>query len=118
MIGTLASRQQISWVVKVSTWLYVLDVFKPIDIDIGKLLTLTEEDPIKLFNEVKEALESDLEGVEDVKVRDIYFNPKASELLIEYIVRCDLGEVSVKLIHSKNPRETLIHYYKHEKSSK
>ena len=98
-----------------STWLYVLDVFKPIDIDIGKLLTLAKEDPIKLFNEVKEALESDLGRVKDVKVCDIYFNPRTFGLLIEYIVKCDLGEVSVKLIYSKNPKETLTRYYEHEK---
>ncbi len=39
------------------------------------------------------------------------------ELVIEYIVKCSLGEVSVKMIYmiySRNPIETLARYYKYE----
>ena len=38
-------------------------------------------------------------------IRSRGFNKKTFELLIEYIVRCNLGEISAKLIYSKNPRD-------------
>ena len=97
-----------------NTWIYVFDSFRPVDIDISKLFTLAEEDPIQLFNQVKEDLE-DLGEINDVKVHDIYFNVETLELLIEYIVECSLGEISVKLIYSKKPERTLINYYNYEK---
>lgn len=50
-----------------------------------------------------------------MKIHDIYFDPSNSELLIEYLVRCELGEVSVKIIYSRNPAVTLSKYYEHER---
>ena len=32
-----------------NTWIHVLDVFKPIDIDTAKLLELAEKELLKLF---------------------------------------------------------------------
>ena len=50
-----------------------------------------------------------------MKVYDIYFNPRSFDLVVEYIVKCSLGEVSVKLIHSKDVRKALASYYEYEK---
>ena len=101
-----------------NTWLYVLDTFKPIDIDTGKLFELAEENPLKLFNMFRDVLEEYVKDVKEVRVYDVYFDVKTFELLIEYIVRCKAGEVSVKLIHSNNPAVTLRKYYEHERKLK
>ncbi len=101
-----------------SVWLYVLDVFKPVDMDTSKFFTLAEEDPIQLFSEIKEVLKGDLEEIKGVKLYNVCFNPKWFELLIEYIVKCSIGEISVKTIYPKNPQETLRKYYSYERSLK
>ena len=80
-----------------NTWIYVFDEFKHIDVDTGKLFRLVEENPLKLFEIVGETLVNDIKEIRDVKVYDIYFNPSNFELLIEYIVECELGEISVKI---------------------
>lgn len=98
-----------------STWIYVFDEFKPIEINTSKLFKLAEENPLELFGIVKEALADNIKEVKDVKIHDIYFDPSNSELLIEYLVRCELGEVSVKIIYSRNPAVTLSKYYEHER---
>jgi len=96
------------------TWVYVLDVFKPVKLDVEKLFSLVESSPLKLFNLIRETLKEDLGEIVNVKVFDIYFNPKTFDLLVEYIVNCSFGEVSVKFIYSDNPRQTLYNYYKYE----
>ena len=101
-----------------NTWIYVFDEFKPVDIDTGKLFRLVEEDPLKLFGIVREILVNDIKEIRDVKVYDVYFNPSKFELLIEYIVECELGEISVKIIHSRYPKQTLRNYYIYEKQVK
>jgi len=40
-----------------STWVYVFDEFKPIDIDTSKLFELVEEDPLRLFEIIEDLLE-------------------------------------------------------------
>ena len=40
------------------------------------------------------------------------------ELLIEYLVKCDLGGISVKVIHSRKPKGTLRNHYIYEKQTK
>ena len=101
-----------------STWIYVFDEFKPIDIDSSKLFKLVEENPLELFEIVREKLVDDVKEirtVRDVKVYNTYFDPSNLELLIEYLVECNEGEISIKVIHSHNPPATLRKYYEYEK---
>lgn len=102
---------------KSCTYLYFMDMFKPIDMDTDKLLELAERNPLEIFNSIKEIL-SDLGEIREVQVYNIFFDPKSLELVIEYILKCSIGEISVKLIHSDNPVKTLERYYEHEKKSK
>lgn len=81
------------------TWVYVFDEFKPIDVDTNELFRLAEENPLELFEIIREILVDDIKEIKDVKVHDIYFNPSSFELLFEYLVTCGLGEISVKIIH-------------------
>ena len=101
-----------------NTWLYIFDEFKPLDISIDKLLELVEDNPLRLFEEVKDILTEYVKEIKHVKIYNTYFNPHGSELLIEYLVECELGEVSVKVIYSNNPVVTLQKYYEHEKELK
>jgi len=103
--------------VKSCTYLYFMDMFKPIDMDTDKLLKLAERDPLEIFNSIKEILE-DLGEIREVQVYNVFFDPKSLELVIEYIMKCSIGEVSVKLIHSNNPIKTLRRYYEHERENK
>jgi hypothetical protein len=98
-----------------AVWIYVLDTFKPIDVDVGEVLRLAEDNPIELFNRhVKDVVERELGGIDGVELHDVYFNPEEFELLVEYIVRRDSGEASVKIIYSKDPISTLTRYYRYE----
>lgn len=51
---------------------------------------------MKLFESVRE--------VKNVKVYDIYFDSSNLEVLVEYLVKCKLGEISAKIIYSYNPQ--------------
>ena len=96
--------------------MYVFDEFKLIDIDKGRLFELIEKDPLKLFEIVRKVL--DIEEISGVRVYDAYFDSRNFELLIEYMVTCKLGEVSVKVIHSQDPITMLKKYYEYEKAKR
>ena len=74
-----------------NTWVHVFDEFRPVDIDTDKLFKLAEKNPMELFNAIRDVLEEYTKDIKYVRVYDMYFNTKAFELLIEYIVRCDFG---------------------------
>jgi len=95
-------------------WLYLLDEFTPLDIDPSQLLELAES-PYKLFELVRGAVEERVGRVEKVKLYRIYIDPATLELLIEYIVEFEHGELSVKVIYSNNPTKTLQKYYEAER---
>jgi len=94
-------------------WLYMLDEFTPLDIDSSQLLELAES-PYRLFELVREAVEERIGRVERVKLYRVYMDPSTLELLIEYIVEFEHGEISVKIINSNNPTKTLQKYYEAE----
>jgi len=94
-------------------WLYLLDEFTPLDIDSSELLELSES-PYKLFELVRGAVEERVGRVERVELYKTYIDPATLELLIEYIVEFEHGELSIKIIRSDNPVKTLQRYYEAE----
>jgi len=86
-----------------------------ISINTGKLFELAEENPMEVLDMIRDVLEEYVKGIKDVRVHDMYFDARTFEFLIEYIVKCELGEVSVKLVHSSNPTVALRRYYGYEK---
>ena len=98
------------------TWLYVLDLLKKLNINGKEALELINQDPLKLLNRVKD-LFKDL-GIKDAvhaRVLNIFKNPlRANEVLVEYIIKYGLGEVSVKIMVSNNPKALLRMYYEYE----
>jgi len=99
--------------VVLKVWAYVLDMFKPLDISAKELFNIVSSDPLELFNIVKEVIKEYVKDIKNVKVRNIYLSKEEQELLIEYIVECELGEITLKIIHSENPSVTLQKYYEH-----
>jgi len=95
-------------------WLYLLDEFTLLDLDSSQLLELAES-PYKLFELVRGAVEERVGRVEGIKLYRIYLDPATLELLIEYIVEFEHGELSAKIIHSNNPTKTLQKYYEAER---
>jgi len=95
-------------------WLYVFDEFKPLDIEPPLLFKLARENPLKLFDMVREVLEEYVREIRGVEVRRVFFDSSGFELLIEYLVACEAGIISVKLIYSENPAETLQRFYESE----
>jgi len=95
-------------------WLYLLDEFTPLGIDSQQLPELAES-PYRLFELVRGVVEERVGRVERVKLYKTYIDSATLELLIEYIVEFEHGELSIKLIHSNNPTKTLQKYYEAER---
>ena len=101
--------------IKHNLYLYFMDRFITLNIPLDKVLELAENKPLELFELVKDIIENEVGQVRDVNVYEKYFDPRNLDVVIEYFIRCDLGEVSVKIIYSKDPVEALGKYYSYEK---
>jgi len=44
-----------------------------------------------------------------------FFDPKDVDIVIEYFVKCSLGELSLKIIYSEDPVKALNKYYNYER---
>jgi len=97
-----------------SAWLYIFDEFRPLDIEPLTLFELAREDPLRLFDMVREVLEEYVREIKEVKVNKVFFGFSRFELLIEYLIICEAGIISAKLIYSENPVKTLQHFYESE----
>jgi len=98
----------------VPAWLYIFDEFRPLDIEPPTLFKLAREDPLRLFDMVREVLEEYVREIRGVEVHRAFYDSGRFELLIEYIVTCEAGVISAKLIYSENPAETLRKFYESE----
>jgi len=98
----------------VNTWLYIFDEFRPLDIELPVLLRLARGDPLKLFDFVRDVVEDYVGVIRGVRIHDIYIDSYTNEVLVEFIVVCDNGEISIKIIHSDNPIAILRKYYRFE----
>ena len=94
------------------SYVYVMDVFRPIDMDFSKLTELALQDPQELFNEVKEIVEEYVGQVKHVRLLHKYIDTKHREAVIEYIINCSIGEVSVKIVHARNTLQIMRKFYK------
>lgn len=98
-------------------YVYVMDILKNINMRPEDFLEYSE-DPIKLFNEVKDYVKEFIGNVYSVKVHKIFLDHRMLDGVIEYIVTSSLGSISVKIIYSSNPTKTLMKYYIEEETSK
>ena len=98
------------------TWLYVLDILKKLDISEKEVLELINREPLELLSRIKDVLKDlGIKNVKHARVLNIFKNPlRVNEVLIEYIIRYRLGEASVKVMVSNNPKALLRMYYEYE----
>ena len=94
-----------------------MDKFAPLDIPLDKVLELAENKPLTLFELVRDFIEGEIGKINSVNIYKKYFDPKTLDIVLEYFIRCSLGEVSVKILYSDDPIRALSKYYEHEKFS-
>jgi len=93
-------------------WIYLFDELKPIDLDSRKIFNAIRGDPMDLFNAIKDLLSDyGINNIKDVKLYRIYIDRNDLDIVIEFIIHCEYGEISLKLINSRKPFETLRKYY-------
>jgi len=94
-----------------SAWLYIFDEFRPLDIEPTTLFELAKDYPLKLFDLVKEIVEDYVKVIKSVRVHKKFFDPETFGLVVEYMVECETGTISAKIIYSENPASTLEKYH-------
>ncbi len=94
-----------------------MDRFIFLDIPLDKVLEFIEDRPLDLFELVRNIIEDETGQVYDVEVYRKYFNPRSLDIVVEYLIKCRVGEVSVKLIYSNDPVKALRKYYEAEKDN-
>ena len=97
-------------------WLYFMDEFKSIDVELEKLPTTSEDGLktlVKLRSTVRDAIEEKY-NVKPIEVKPRNFYKGDNGTLFEYTVKLENGSLSAKLMISENPVELLYEYYNWE----
>ena len=80
-------------------YLYCMDRLKSLEIPLEEFLELAERDPRGLFNRVREFVEEEVGNIHNVRLYERYLDLSKMDVVVEYLVRCDIGELSVKIIY-------------------
>jgi len=96
-------------------YLYIMDKFIPLIISPSEFLELATDNPLKLFKSIKSIVEGEVGQIYDVRVYGRFFDSENMDVVIEYLVRCRIGEVSAKIIYSNDPSQALVRYYRKER---
>ena len=96
-------------------FVYLLDRFYPLEVPLGRLVELYNEDPIELFDIIKPLVEGKVGRVHDVRLYRGFVSRASGSAIVEYMVEVDEGEVGVKLIYAEDPGKALMEYYEGEK---
>ena len=99
-----------------AVWVYLFDEFRPVEVDDAVVLEMAGRNPAALFDVIRHVVEESVGGIGSVRLFDIYSDPQGAGLLVEYLVETRIGEISVKLIRSPAPAETLAKYYANERN--
>jgi len=94
-------------------FVYLLDVFIPLNISSEEVMNSFEKDNLKPFELVKDVVKRELGEIKEVRFYNSY--AESNGFLIEYLVDFRSGQASVKIICTKDPRKAFIDYYKAEK---
>jgi len=95
-------------------WLYIFDEFRPLDIEPPVLFELARDEPLRLFEYVREVIEDYVKEIKSIKVHRKFFDPETFDLVVEYIVECEAGTISAKIVYSENPASALQRFYEYE----
>jgi len=61
-----------------------------------------------------DVVEDYVKEIKSVKVLREFFDPETFDLVVEYIVECEVGPISAKIIYSENPASALQKFYEYE----
>jgi len=96
-------------------FVYLLDLFIPLDLLPEEIMSSFEKDVLKPFELVKGIVKRELGDIKEVRFYNSYTS--SNGFLIEYLVDFRCGQVSVKIICAEDPRKVLVDYYKAEKEN-
>ena len=96
-------------------YLYVMDKFVPLTISLADFLELATVNPLGLFELIRGVVEDEVGEIYDVRVYGRFFDPKSMDVVVEYLVKCRIGEVSAKIIYSNDLSQALMRYYSEER---
>jgi len=92
-----------------------MDRFFPLELSLYELAGLYEENPMKIFELIKNLVEKVLGNkVKNVKLYKTFLNLETGTALIEYTVNFEKGSTSVKVVHAKDPAKAITEYYEAE----
>jgi len=94
-----------------------MDKFIPLDIPLNEFLELAEKDPLRLFSLIKAIIEDEVRQVHGITTYKKFLDLKDMDIIVEFFIKCYIGEISAKVIYSKNPIQALIKYYSHERNT-
>jgi len=85
-------------------FLYVGDVFRPLQLSLKELLEAWEGDRLALFELVRGEVERELGEVRGVRLLGAFLEPSSMTAVVEYLVElAGGGECSVKVVHAEDP---------------
>ncbi|PLJ77125.1 hypothetical protein [Infirmifilum sp. SLHALR2] len=100
-------------------FLYVGDVFKPLQLSLDEFLEAWEGDKMALFELVRGEVERELGEVRGVRLLGAFLEPSSMTAVVEYLVELARGgEASVKLVHAEDPGRALMEYYRAEREGR
>lgn len=94
-------------------YVYVFDEFKKVNIDAALAKSLASR-PLELFKAAEDKVKEATGEIESIRPGKVYTDEKTGEFVVEYLAKVKHGRVSVKLIYSKDPAETLRKFYEQE----
>jgi len=84
-------------------FLYVGDVFRPLQLSLDELLEAWEGDRLGLFELVKSDVERELGEVRGVRLLGAFLDFSSITAVVEYLVELARGvEASVKIVHAED----------------
>ena len=98
-------------------WLYFMDEFRTVDIDVDVSKTSTSEEGLKTLVKLRDYVKGVLMekyNVKPLQIKPYRFYRGDEGVLFEYTVILENGSLSAKLMISKNPVQLLYEYYNWE----
>jgi len=101
------------------TFLYVGDVFRPLQLSLKELLEAWEGGRLGLFELVRDEVEGLLGEVSGARLVGAFLDPSSMTAVVEYVVElAGGGECSVKVVHAEDPGRALMEYYRAEREGR
>jgi len=100
-------------------YLYVGDVFRPLQLSLRDVLEAWERDRLGPLELVRDEVEAELGVVKGVRLLGAFLDPSSMTAVVEYLVELtEGGEASVKIVCAEDPGRALMEYYRAEREGR